>query len=236
MDTQYVENKDIKDMISHNSNIERVYFFEEIDKVLLYAQGQEVIRIYDAPKMKQEDPIVCPSKILAIEFIRDKKAIAVSLSDRSILFYDTSNSFKMLQKRLNVPSTQKCLAYIERKQCLFSAGIDGAIFAWNMNKLFNNEQHRADSFNYNNDSTANKEKLAEAQRHKKKTEYISYIAEKTPWFICDTVQCLLDLENINQLASGDHGFKIRLWDLRSNQLDQADIHADRKKDKLDAAK
>jgi len=76
------------------------------------------------------------------------------------------------------------------------------------------------------------------QRHKKKTEYISYIAEKTPWFICDTIQCLLDLENINQLASGDHGFKIRLWDLRSNQLDSSELGVDdlnpkkQKKDRL----
>lgn len=144
----------------------------------------------------------------------------------------------MLQKRLNVPSTQKCLAYIERKGCLFSAGIDGAIFAWNMNKLFSNEQNRADSYNYTNDSSTNKDKQAEALRHKKKTEYISYIVEKTPWFICDTIQCLLDLENINQLASGDHGFKIRLWDLRSNQIDAVDINDDKKgkKDKLDVAK
>jgi Na+-translocating ferredoxin:NAD+ oxidoreductase RnfC subunit len=49
--------------------------------------------------------ITCPSKILAIEYINDKKAIAVSLSDRSILFYDASNKFKIMQKRLNVPST-----------------------------------------------------------------------------------------------------------------------------------
>jgi hypothetical protein len=121
---------------------------------------------------------------------------------------------------------------------LFSAGIDGAIFAWNMNKLFSNEQNRGDGFNFNNESTNNKEKQAEVQRHKKKTEYIQYISEKTPWFICDTIQCLLDLENINQLASGDHGFKIRLWDLRTNQIDAVDMNDDKrgKKDKMDLEK
>lgn len=115
MSTNYTENTDIVDRISHNSNIEKIFYFEEIDKVLLYAQGQEIIRIYDASKMKQDAKdatITCPSKILAIEYIPDKKAIAVSLSDRSILFYDASNKFKIMQKRLNVPSTQKCLAYI----------------------------------------------------------------------------------------------------------------------------
>jgi len=109
---------------------------------LLYAQQQSTIRVYDAAKMQQdskESKIECPSRILSIEFIPDRKAIAVSLSDRTILFYDASNNFKQLPKRLNVPSTQKCMAYIERKRCLFSAGIDGAIFAWNLEKLFSND-------------------------------------------------------------------------------------------------
>jgi hypothetical protein len=38
-----------------------------------------------------------------------------------------------------VPSTQKCLSYIERKKTLFSAGVDGAIFAWNVDKLFSSD-------------------------------------------------------------------------------------------------
>jgi len=84
-----------------------------------------------------------------------------------------------------------------------------------LTKLFSNEQNRHDSYSYTNENTS-KDKQAEALRHKKKTEYISYISEKTPWFVGDTIQCILDLENINQLASGDHGYKIRLWDLRSN--------------------
>jgi hypothetical protein len=49
---------------------------------------------------------------------------------------------------------------------------------------------------------------------------------------------LLDLENINQLASGDHGFKIKLWDLRSNQLDTSEMDDGkrRKAEKMDEAK
>ena len=111
-----------------------------------------MVRIYDAAKMRHNPrdfnaTIKCPSKILAIEFIPDRKAIAVSLSDRSILFYDAGNNFKLMHKRLNVPSTQKCLAYVLRKQTLFSAGIDGAIFAWNLNKLFSKDQNPIDSYN-----------------------------------------------------------------------------------------
>ena len=38
MDTSYSENTDIVDKTSHNSNIEKIFYFEQIDKVLLYAQ------------------------------------------------------------------------------------------------------------------------------------------------------------------------------------------------------
>lgn len=43
-----------------------------------------------------------------------------------------------------------------------------------------------------------------------------YIAERTPWFVGDIILCLIDLENINQLASGSYDKKIRLWDLRES--------------------
>lgn len=66
--------------------------------------------------------------------IPDKNTLAVSLSDRTIVFFDTQTTNKII-KQFHVPSTQKCLTYIERKKVLFSAGVDGAIFAWNMNMI-----------------------------------------------------------------------------------------------------
>ena len=44
---------------------------------------------------------------------------------------------------MHVPSTQKCLTYVERqnKNILFSAGVDGAIFAWNLDILFSNDRN-----------------------------------------------------------------------------------------------
>lgn len=49
-----------------------------------------------------------------------------------------------------------------------------------------------------------------------KKEYIMYIAERTPWFVGDIILCIIDLQNINQLASGSYDKKIRLWDLRES--------------------
>lgn len=55
---------------------------------------------------------------------------------------------------------------------------------------------------------------------KEKKEYIKYISERTPWFVGDIILCLVDLGNINQLASGSYDAKIRLWDLRTNGVDK----------------
>ena len=78
--------------------------------------------------------IECSGPILAIEFISDRNAIAISLADLTIRFYEVQNY--RFSRTLHVPSTQKCLAYVRRKKVLFSGGVQGAIFAWDIDKLF----------------------------------------------------------------------------------------------------
>lgn len=51
----------------------------------------KMIRIYDAVTMNIEKSIQCVAVILAIEYCIDKNALAVSLSDRTIVFFDTKN-------------------------------------------------------------------------------------------------------------------------------------------------
>ena len=49
-----------------------------------------------------------------------------------------------------------------------------------------------------------KEDNKQQELERKKREYIWYISEKTPWFVGDIILCLIDLPNINQLASGSY--------------------------------
>lgn len=46
----------------------------------------------------------------------------------------------------------------------------------------------------------------EAQREKDRIDfdYKKYIAEKTPWFVGDIILCLVDLPNLNLLATGSY--------------------------------
>ena len=96
---------DITDTTTHNNYIEKILYFQQIDKVLLYEQNMKFMRIYNAATMKLEIDIQCPSVILAIEFLPDKNAIAVSLSDRSIMFYDSGQVHYKVLRQIWVPST-----------------------------------------------------------------------------------------------------------------------------------
>ena len=69
------------------------------------------IRIYEGKTMKWEKDLQCIGVILAIEFCPTKNAVAVSLSNRTIVFFDTVNLNKIV-RHLHVPSTQKCLTFV----------------------------------------------------------------------------------------------------------------------------
>ena len=94
VDMQYMESTEIVDKGGHNGYIEKMYYFQQIDKVILFEQNGRVVKIYDAPKMKPlpEASIECSGPVLAIEFIADRNAIAVSLADLTIRFYEWQNN------------------------------------------------------------------------------------------------------------------------------------------------
>ena len=82
----------IKDPTTHNNYIERIHYFQQIDKVILFEQNMKNMRVYNGLTMRHEIDVPCPGVILAIEFISDKNAICISLSDRTFLFLDASSA------------------------------------------------------------------------------------------------------------------------------------------------
>jgi len=227
LDMLYQESQDIVDRTPHNGQIEKIYYFEKIDKVILFETNMRVVRIYDGVKMKPEPSIPCSGVINAIEFISDRNAIAISLSDLTIRFYEVQNGQHRFLRTLHVPSLQRCLAYVKRRtrQLLFSGGTQGAVFAWNIELFFSfdyKSQPGDPDYVPNQDGPAMQGpggRKQEVTRDQQRKEYITYRAEHTPWFVYDFIQCLAYLPNINQLATGDYDGKIHLWDLRQKQVD-----------------
>lgn len=91
-DLKYEEVTDIIDKSKHNQQIEKIYHFHsaKIDKVILYETNSRVIKVYDAATMtyQEDSKIVCPGIINSIEFLTDRNAIAISLSDMTLRFYE----------------------------------------------------------------------------------------------------------------------------------------------------
>jgi WD40 repeat protein len=199
MNMDYFES-DIKDPTPHNNYIEKILYFQQIDKVILYEQNMKFVRIYNGVTMRSEIVIPCPGVILAIEYVSDKNAICVSLSDRTFLFFDASSATYKQMRKFNLPSTQKCLCYVKRKRILFSAGTDGAVYAWIIDKIFHNDYM---------------EDLYDKGGEKKELEYRTFTCENTPWFLGSIATCIVDLPNIEQIATGAYTRKIELWELRT---------------------
>lgn len=96
----------IKDRTTHNNFIEKIFYFSHIDKVLLYEQDTRALRIYGAKTMRLLKDIHCVGVILAVEYCQNMNSIAVSLSDRTIIFFDTAtimNQKNKIDRRLHVP-------------------------------------------------------------------------------------------------------------------------------------
>jgi hypothetical protein len=63
---------------------------------------------------------------------------------------------------------------------LFSAGTDGAVYAWKIKEIF--------EIDIGDDSLE--------KRSKKDLEYKDFISEATPWFLGSIATCIMDLPNI----------------------------------------
>jgi len=57
-DMKYEESM-LKDKRSHNNHIERIYYFERIDKVILYEQNVKTFKVYNASDLTWVQDIEC---------------------------------------------------------------------------------------------------------------------------------------------------------------------------------
>jgi len=85
---------------------------------------------------------------------------------------------------------------VQRKRLLFSAGTDGAVFAWKIEKIFSNEYQEAALAAQAHKNKTKSRRDANKGEEKKELEYKSFTCENTPWFLGTTASCIVDLPNI----------------------------------------
>jgi hypothetical protein len=61
--------------------------------------------MYEAKTMEWIKDIQCVAAILALEFCPNKNALAVSLADKTIVFFDMINPNNKILRRIHVPMT-----------------------------------------------------------------------------------------------------------------------------------
>ncbi len=112
---------------------------------------------------------------------------------------------------------------------MFSAGTDGTVFAWLIDKIFATEifedlgDRQAENKFFTSGVKDNSKKGFEGSE-KEKMEYRNYTSEKTPWFVSkhSFASCIVDLPNIEQIATGSFKNIIELWTLRNDSADEKD--------------
>ena len=188
-----------EDTSKHNSVIEKVYYFEGVDKIVTCEHHSKILRIYNA----HCDTIKTVSSggvVLCADHLSEHGHYAVSSSDLQLTFYDDS-TYRQI-KSVPVPSSQICLSWsptdnngIGHAGTLFSAGVSGTIYAWDPS-----EQNVC------------------IQRHHMggpgKDGHLQNDSHE------DMVLDLLMITSLESLTSASMDRKIRLWDVHSGKHKQ----------------
>jgi WD40 repeat protein len=179
----------VVDESRHDNYIDKLFYYAPIDKLASMEQNMKYLKVYNAETLKLERTVVCRGGIaLCSTYIRDYHIIVMTSSDKTMAFYDGSN-FKFL-KRLITPDSQHCLLWSISHQTLFSAGFEGKIYGWKLNVIFDPE------------------------RKEEEVNYQTVLERGMPWKEEDSINDMVELGPIQQIATASNDRKIRIWDIR----------------------
>ena len=164
---------------------------------MIFEQGMKIIKVYDAKSMRKKLEYVCPICILGIAYIPERCSLAISVSERKLLFRDIDSN-KFIERKIITPDTYHSMVYAKSKRILFTAGLSGAIYAWDLEKIFLNE--------YKKELTAKGENTL---------KYKLFLVPGFPWFQKGyPIHDMCDIPDLNLLATAGSDALIRLWNIK----------------------
>ncbi len=183
----------------HHNYIERVHYVAQRDELLFSEQGMKTVRIYDPATIQKKREYMVSGTILCVEYITDWNIVAVSLSNRQIVFIDADDTHKVkdrtAEKRIHCPDSTLSMVYVPRNYCLFTGGLTGALYAWNMQTLVSGSYYKYDP--------------------SVPSSYTMFLVPGLPWFQTHEISLMLDIPSLDVLSVGYSDGGIRIWSLKA---------------------
>jgi len=191
---QYKESTQDDTTIHHNY-IEKALYMENRDELVFFEQNMKVLKVYDPSTFTKKQEYSVNGSIFCLEYIDSPSLIAISLSTRDLLFIepDDGNRYeKPAPLRLRCPDSILTMKYVSHMGYLFTGGLTGAIYAWDI-KLLKDVIKPLDS---------------------QSILYETVLVKGFPWFEKYEITHINDLSVIDSLAVGYSDGVIRIWNLK----------------------
>ena len=108
---KYYPNDTIKDKVKHESEIEKLYFFPQLNYIVCIEKDNPVIKIFSAFDCKIIQILEeHKGAVLSCDYIPEKNMLATCSNDLTIYFWDAS-TFN-LKQRISTPEIQLCMRYV----------------------------------------------------------------------------------------------------------------------------
>lgn len=115
---------------AHVSNIGRLHFLPHLERLCIFEHGSRELGLYTPRCFPAGTVTLDEGGVLAVAHIAELSQFAIASTKMELLFFD--DQYHRLQARMFLPVTQACLEWAPRVNVLFSAGITGAIHAWDV--------------------------------------------------------------------------------------------------------
>jgi WD40 repeat protein len=118
----------------HSHAIDQMFYFSRLDRLVLFEQNQRSFKIVNPATLKVETEVFGHRGVLlGAAHVSHRNLLATSSNDLRISFWD-GNTF-LMRHQIRCHEVQMVLHWSEPRSILYSGGISGKIYGWDMESL-----------------------------------------------------------------------------------------------------